>query len=210
MPATLASHCRIKQKRRHLRRRTSGRTVFGYVGGNPLSYKDPKGLEGVGFWTVPPGPERDAMIARTYHPDSDAELFGRAANPTSTSNAGVMSWLCKAHASGQNPSDYFMQERNAGLDVGDSNLAAAERYENAYDGSFGSSYAQSAIAIGMDFGAKWARVIPGMDTTWLGRNGSPAIDAAFVNTWGLTGAWDRAWGLPNLDAGGGSGCGCGK
>ena len=55
MLAALVSPCRIKQKRRWVRRPTSGRTVYAYVGGNPVSRIDPLGLacNGLGCWNTP-------------------------------------------------------------------------------------------------------------------------------------------------------------
>lgn len=47
MAAQLATRCRIKQKRRWVRRPTSGRTVYAYVGGNPVNAIDPLGLDDI-------------------------------------------------------------------------------------------------------------------------------------------------------------------
>lgn len=45
MAAALATRCRIKRNHRRLRRVASGRTVYTYVEGNPVSNIDPLGLE---------------------------------------------------------------------------------------------------------------------------------------------------------------------
>jgi len=44
MAAALASAYRINGNRRRLRRRTSGRTIYAYVAGNPVGAVDPEGL----------------------------------------------------------------------------------------------------------------------------------------------------------------------
>ena len=40
-----------------------GVSLYGYVGGNPMTQIDPEGLEGIGPWTFAPGPQRDAYYA---------------------------------------------------------------------------------------------------------------------------------------------------
>jgi RHS repeat-associated protein len=37
----------------------AGPNTYSYVRGRPLKFYDPKGLEGIGPWTFPPGPDRD-------------------------------------------------------------------------------------------------------------------------------------------------------
>lgn len=53
-----------------------GLNTYLYANGNPLRYVDPLGLEGIGYWTFPPGPQRDAFernAARgAWCPDFDA------------------------------------------------------------------------------------------------------------------------------------------
>lgn len=38
-----------------------GLNTYLYANGNPLRFIDPFGLEGIGYWTFPPGPQRDAF-----------------------------------------------------------------------------------------------------------------------------------------------------
>lgn len=40
-----------------------GVSLYGYVDGNPMTWIDPDGLEGIGPWTFAPGSQRDAYIA---------------------------------------------------------------------------------------------------------------------------------------------------
>ncbi len=68
MAAQLATRCRIKQKRRWVRRPTSGRTVYAYVSGNPVNSIDPYGL-----WEWPTVPQGAVNFCAGV---GDSLLFG--------------------------------------------------------------------------------------------------------------------------------------
>jgi hypothetical protein len=193
MLAALASPCRIKRNHRRRRRIASGRAVYAYVGGNPLAMLDPFGLSGAsGGWSSGGG--------------------ATGAWTTANTTANVLGWLCKAQQSGMNPNgmdplSYLMDARARGLDKGDSNLAAAERYMEAYEGNYDGYYlGQDNYLFGMNF-LKWGRAIPYIGG-WFGHNGAPPEDSAFISKWGMLGNMDNREGEPI----GGSTppCGCGK
>ena len=95
MPAAQLSPCRIKRNRRHLRRRASGRTVYAYVNGNPISRIDPFGLTecdinaAVGF--AKSLVDREGLngidVPSTV---SIGELHGRGANVNGTTSMGYV------------------------------------------------------------------------------------------------------------------------
>jgi hypothetical protein len=99
------------------------------------------------------------------------------------SNCAVAKWVSKAVQSGVDPYSYLNMARQKGLDVGDSNLAAAERYFEGYNGNY-----NTVELIGDTF-LKWSRVIPGV-TRIVGKNGAPASAAFFINYFGVAGNLD--------------------
>lgn len=66
MPAALLSPCRIKKKRRRVRWCASGRTVYAYVGGNPVQWVDRLGLQAVPMPMPMPAPVPGYV---PYNPD---------------------------------------------------------------------------------------------------------------------------------------------
>lgn len=93
MAAALASAYRIKGNRRRLRRRTSGRTIYAYVSGNPINRIDPFGLTecdinaAVGF--AKDLVEREGLGGIDVPGRvSVGELHGRGANVTGVTEKG--------------------------------------------------------------------------------------------------------------------------
>jgi hypothetical protein len=86
MLAALASPCRIKRNHRRRRRVASGRAVYGYVGGNPLSFIDPFGLSPADVIAIQNG------FNRTVTQMTNDGL--RMQNKTFNNTCRDMPWLC--------------------------------------------------------------------------------------------------------------------
>jgi len=123
------------------------------------------------------------------NPGAFADPFG-----LSVDACGVAAWIKKANAT-SDPQSYLMNARNNGQDKGDSNVVAAERYYEGYNGNYTSVFISgpeyfSGIAL-----LKWARAIPGVSSVF-GKNGSPAADALETSGYGDLGILDATMGKP--------------
>jgi hypothetical protein len=101
------------------------------------------------------------------------------------SNAAVSVWLQRAVDSGGDVYGYLSQARNTyGIDKYDSNLTAAERYMEGYNNNY-----NDTLMLGQHI-LKQARTLPYAEKI-LGKNGSPAVDSAFITKWGMIGNLHR-------------------
>ncbi len=125
------------------------------------------------------------------NPVMGVDFFGLAQN----SSGGVYGWLCDAINSGSDPEGYLRDARNNGLDKGDSNLVAAERYVEMYNGNYEGHppMSQDTFNLGQHI-LKQIRTVPGMSRVF-GENGSPASDSEFIARWGALGVFHRREGV---------------
>ena len=72
---------------------SAGLNEYAYVDENPIEENDPTGREGVGPWTVPPGPDRDKLMCGSRC--ANKELLCKAAGAAIVAVNGVgCEWLC--------------------------------------------------------------------------------------------------------------------
>jgi hypothetical protein len=106
------------------------------------------------------------------------------------SNSAVLGWLQRAVDSGEDVYGYLSQARNTyRIDKYDSNLTAAERYMEGYNGNY-----NDTMMLGQHI-LKQVRTVPYAEKI-LGKNGSPAADSAFVTKWGMIGNMHREENMP--------------
>jgi hypothetical protein len=137
---------------------------------------------------------RDASFDRTWDALRKKWYPKAATQQVPLSNQNVLEWLCRATKSSEgnflDPYSYLNVARNKlGLDKNDSNLTAAERYMEGYEGNYSDHFMLGQHIL------KQLRKVPGADRI-LKRNGSPAEHSAFVTKWGMTGNFHRSQGTP--------------
>ncbi len=120
-------------------------------------------------------------------PLSATDLLGLAA---ALSKCGTAAWIQQAVGSGDDPWSYLNNARRNGRDVGDSNLVAAERYFDGYNGNY------NTVLLSLDTALKYVREIAPVTTRIFGKNGSPASDGPMINYYGQLGIDDAGSGKP--------------
>jgi hypothetical protein len=209
------SPCRIKRNHRRRRRIASGRAVYAYVGGNPISYADPLGL-----WVPPALPQGFVDFSAGLGDGSIATLsFGLVTGQGLRNAAGVDGGIDKcdfaytggrvagtaltmaAYAGGAIPNaltHFTTAEGAAGIAEAGGAINASTGATLFGDGVYATAGsrlfvpAASTISIAVD-GAGFMRMVP---------------NAAFLNGGSLqTAAMFAGYGaLANRDAAGGCGC----
>jgi hypothetical protein len=108
----------------------------------------------------------------------------------------VMAWIKHAAEQPYDPISYLQAARRRGRDKMDDNLPAAERYFDGLQGNYNGAMMLGELAV------KDARDVQTGSRKPLaklpfGKNGSK--NAGFVTKWGLTGVFDRKYGISHQD-----------
>jgi hypothetical protein len=195
MLAEQLSPCRIKRNHRRRRRIASGRAVYAYVGGNPLSYIDPLGLSGAtGSWG-------GSGATGSWSSQSDLGSGIALANK----------YLCKAGGNIEAADDQIMKDRisrnwealtpeGQDLRTADHYLFAATMVDTYGDSWYAQTFSWTGTALAVPLWQGWD-----LAQNAVGKKSwSPASSTSLEAGW--QGAWDRVHN--NVGNPSASGCGC--